>query len=215
MLRLLLSTVAARVLKQLLTGAALGFGGYMLWRYFNPGYSTQDGEGAGLDAVAGDFMGVGYQLAGALDGGGMNISFAGLAHIKGWEGFKPSVYLDSAGKPTIGFGHLIKPYESFTTITEAEAARLLAKDVATAENAVNAAVKVPLTQNEFDALVSFVYNVGAGAFSRSTMLKELNKGNKLAAQQQFTRWVYAGGKVITGLANRRLAEARLFAGVTA
>ena len=202
------------MLKQLLTGAALGFGAWAVWRYLNPGLTTKNGEGVGLDAVAGDFMGVGYQLAGAL-GGGMQISLAGLAHIKGWEGFRSYVYLDSAGKPTIGYGHLIKPYESFTTITEAEAARLLAKDVSTAENAVNAAVTVPLTQNQFDALVSFVYNVGAGAFSRSTMLKKLNQGDYFEAQKQFTRWVYAGGKVVPGLANRRLAESRLFAGVDA
>lgn len=203
--------------KNLLTGAALGFGAWTIWRYYSQTGISAAGEGGGVDAIAGDFLGVGYQMAGAFDGGGMNISLVGLAHIKGWEGFRSTVYLDQAGKRTIGYGHLIKPGESFGTISEAEASRLLARDVSWAETAVNQAVKVPLSQNQFDALVSFVFNVGVGNFSTSTLLKRLNAGDYLSAQQNFTRWIYVspGGvkQVSAGLANRRLAEAQLFAGV--
>lgn len=208
------------MLKQVLTGLGLGFGAYAIWRYFNPdSVTTADGEGQGVfDGVVGDFMSAGFQTVG-YQGGDMQLSFKGLAHIKGWEGFKPSVYLDSAGKPTIGYGHLIKPYESFTTITEAQASQMLAQDVSEAENGVNRLVKVALTQSQFDALVSFVFNVGVGAFSRSTMLKQLNAGNYQLAQQAFTAWVYVtkdGKKVVEpGLVNRRLADARLFAGIAA
>jgi lysozyme len=208
------------VLKQVLTGLGLGFGAYAIWRYFNPdSVTTADGEGQGVfDGVVGDVMSAGFQTVG-YQGGDMQLSFKGLAHIKGWEGFKSSVYLDSAGKPTIGYGHLFKPYESFTTITEAQASQMLAQDVSAAENGVNRLVKVKLTQSQFDALVSFVFNVGVGAFSRSTMLKRLNAGNYQSAQQAFTDWVYVtkgGQKVVeNGLVNRRLADARLFAGIAA
>lgn len=188
----------------------------MIYRAFNPNLiSTNDGEGQGLiEAVKGDFLGVGYQMVG---GGNMQISLRGLAHIKGWEGFKASVYLDAAGKPTIGYGHLIKPYESFTTITEQEASSLLAKDVASAEAAVNRGVKVPINQNQFDALVSFAFNVGNGAFANSTMLKRINAGQYVEAANEFGRWVFItiGGKktVSNGLVNRRTADYNLFRGV--
>jgi lysozyme len=207
------------VIRRVLTAFALGLGAFMVYRLtYGKSYTTADGEGAGFDAVAGGFLDVAAQAGSLLGGNGMQISLAGLAAIKGHEGFRSTVYLDSAGKPTIGYGHLIKPYESFTSITEQEASRLLAQDVAAAEDTVNRLVKVPLSQNEYDALVSFVFNIGGGAFSRSTLLAQLNAGNKLAAQQQFTRWVYVtvGGQkqVVTGLANRRLAESRLFAGIS-
>lgn len=205
------------MLKRVLAAFALGLGGYVIYRaFYSNGYTTAAGEGDGFDAVAGDFLNVGYQAAGYFGGNNMQISLAGLNHIKQYEGFSATPYRDSAGLLTIGYGHLIKIGESFTRISEAEAVRLLAGDVADAEAAVNRLVKVPLTQAQYDALVSFVFNVGASAFARSTMLKELNAGNYLAAQQNFTRWIYAtvGGvkTVIAGLANRRLAEARLFSG---
>lgn len=205
--------------KRVLIAFGLGLGAYVVWRgQFGTGYSTASGEGEGFNAVAGDFLNVASYGTGLFEGGNMQISIAGLSAIKGHEGFRPYVYKDSAGRDTIGYGHLIGPLESFSSVTEQEASRLLAQDVATAEAAVNRLVKVPLNQSQFDALVSFVYNVGAGAFSRSTMLRKLNAGDYLGAQTQFTAWIYAtvNGKktVINGLANRRLAEARLFSGAT-
>jgi lysozyme len=107
----------------------------------------------------------------------MKISENGLAIIKESEGFKPAPYLCPAGYWTIGFGHRILSTESFISITEAEAEQLLIKDVGIAENCINNLVKVPITQNQFDALVSFVYNVGCEAFKNSTMLRLLNNAS--------------------------------------
>lgn len=206
--------------KQTLTGLGLGFGAYAIWRYFNPDFvTTGDGEGQGLlSGVAGDFLNVGYQMAGK-QGGGMSISLAGLAHIKKWEGYRARRYLDAAGKPTIGYGHLLKVYETFDTVTEAQANKLLVQDVTEAENAVNRLVKVRISQTQFDGLVSFVFNVGVGNFSASSLRKYLNAGNYQLAQQEFVKWIYitqGGQKVVSnGLVNRRLADARLFAGIAA
>lgn len=205
------------MLKNILIGLGLGLGAYMVYRAFNPNFvTTADGEGEGLlSSLGGDFIGVSNTLLG--EGNNMQISLRGLAHIKGWEGFKSSVYLDQAGKPTIGYGHLIKPYESFTTITEAKASALLAKDVSSAEAAVNRGVKVPINQNQFDALVSFAFNVGNSAFANSTMLKRINAGQYTEAANEFGRWVFitvGGKKVISnGLVNRRTADYNLFRGV--
>lgn len=142
----------------------------------------------------------------------MNTSQIGLALVKGFEGFRSAAYDDSAGLPTIGYGHLIKKGENYTEISEAEAETILAGDLFDAEEAVNELVKVWLTQNQFDALVSFVFNEGKGKFASSTLLKLLNAGNYTAAAQQFSRWVYVGKQVSLGLTRRREAEANLFRG---
>ncbi len=145
----------------------------------------------------------------------MKISDAGLNKLKKFEGLELCPYLDSAGKITIGYGHLILPHEKHLLtgcITEPEAERLLRNDVKTAEKYVNKYVDVPLSQNEFDALVSFVYNVGGGAFKASTMLKRLNSGNKHLAADEFERWIYAGGVKSKGLLARRMAEKKTFIG---
>lgn len=130
--------------------------------------------------------------------------------IKRFEGFSPTAYLDSAGLSTIGYGHLIKAGEYFTSIDENEAAALLAKDTDTAVNAVKKLVSVPLTQNQYNALVSFVYNIGTGAFKDSTLLKKLNAGDYLGAAAEFMRWKYAGGQIVQGLVNRREQEKEVF-----
>lgn len=145
----------------------------------------------------------------------MKISDGGLNKLKKFEGLELCPYLDSAGKFTIGYGHLIKPHEKNLLkrcISESEAERLLINDVGTAEKYVNEYVSVPLTQNEFDALVSFVYNIGGGAFKSSTMLKKLNSGNKIMAANEFERWIYAGGTKNKGLLARRMAEKKIFIG---
>lgn len=148
------------------------------------------------------------------DNRGMRIarqmSQEGLNLIRGFEGFSPNVYPDVAGNPTIGYGHLIRPGENFRTITQEQALDLLRRDVSSAENAVNSSVNVQLTQNQYDALVSFAYNIGNGAFRNSTLVRRLNEGNYQEARNQFGRWVNAGGRRVQGLINRKQAEAERF-----
>jgi lysozyme len=139
----------------------------------------------------------------------------GVAKIATWETFQPRPYQDLAGYWTIGYGHKIKPGESFVSITEDEARALLARDTADAQAAINSNVKQPLTQPQYDALTSLVFNIGGGAFSNSTLLQKLNAGDFAGAADQFTRWVYAGGQRVNGLYNRRVAESQLFASTNA
>jgi GH24 family phage-related lysozyme (muramidase) len=140
----------------------------------------------------------------------MRTSRRGLEFIKNEEGCVLHVYRDPAGYPTIGVGHLIKPGEEFDQITEEEAMKLLARDLAVAENAVNRMVRVPLTQNQFDTLVSFVFNVGSGNFEKSTLLKLLNQGRYDAVPGELAKWRKAGGKVLPGLVERRRREGELW-----
>ena len=141
----------------------------------------------------------------------MKISDNGIKFIANWEGKRNSTYLDAVGLPTIGIGHLIKKGESFPKpLTDKEVYDLFRKDIIGFENTINSSVKVKLTQNQFDALVSFAFNVGVGAFLQSTLLKLLNKSDYKGASEQFLRWNKGGGRVILGLTNRRTAEKNLF-----
>lgn len=140
----------------------------------------------------------------------MKTSSAGIALIKKFEGFSPVPYTCPAGKPTIGYGHVIKPGETFTTLHEHQADALLKRDLANREQAVTLLVKVPLTQGQFDALVSFVYNLGVPALKTSTLLKRLNQGKYDQAADNFQRWVFVGKTKLKGLENRRAAEWALF-----
>lgn len=141
----------------------------------------------------------------------MQLSAAGLRLIETWEGFRSTVYKDTAGLPTIGYGHRLLPGEVFAGgITQEAAQSLLAKDVARAEAAVLRLVKTPLSQNQFDALVDFVYNLGPGRLAESTLLKELLAGRMDAAAQQLLVWDRCGGEENAGLKARREAECRLF-----
>ena len=144
----------------------------------------------------------------------MKTSKNGIQLIKSFEGCRLKAYKCPANVWTIGIGHtgLVngKPITPDLTITELMAETLLAIDLQKFENAINTKVKKPLTQNEFDALVSFVFNVGIGAFANSTMLKLLNQGNFELAAKQFDRWIYAKGKELNGLKKRRAAEKALF-----
>ena len=143
----------------------------------------------------------------------MQLSAEGLELIKRSEGFRDHVYLDVAGLLTIGYGHLIKPNESFPGgIDESQAAAMLAQDVQEAERAVDRLVKVALTQGQFDALVDFCFNLGAGRLAGSTLLRELNAGHFEAAAQQLLAWDHAAGEVNAGLKARRQAELKLWAG---
>jgi lysozyme len=141
----------------------------------------------------------------------MHLSSAGLELLKKSEGFRDRIYNDLAGFRTIGFGHRLASSEAYPTgITLEQAESILAHDIATAESAVERLVKVPLTQGQFDALVDFVFNLGAGRLASSTLLSYLNSGNSDAAAWQLLAWDHAGSKEIAGLKTRREAEFRLW-----
>jgi lysozyme len=139
----------------------------------------------------------------------MKISQTGIDLIKSFEGYRSEAYQCSAGKWTIGYGHTnsVLPLQK-TTPEQAE--KFLLDDLADAVSAVNRLVKVELSQAQFDALVSLVFNIGAGAFASSTLLQKLNAKDYYGAREQFKRWNKAGGKVLVGLTRRRAAEAELF-----
>jgi len=139
------------------------------------------------------------------------INAEGLAHIKRWEGLRLSAYKDVVGIWTIGYGSTGTHVKPGMKITEAQAEKLLRDDLDRFEKSVERSVKVPLTDNQFAALVSFAFNVGTGAFERSTLLKKLNAGDYDAVPGQLMRWVNAGGKKVQGLVNRRAAEGGLWA----
>lgn len=134
----------------------------------------------------------------------------GLALLKKFEGLRMEPYKDAGGKLTIGYGHLIKPGEFYAQISTHEAEALLRNDIRVAEAYVKRYVTVPLTQAEFSALTSLVYNIGPGNFKRSTLLRELNAGNKQAAAEEFLRWNRVGTRQLRGLSRRRAAEKALF-----
>lgn len=143
----------------------------------------------------------------------MDFSTAGMDLLKRSEGFRSCVYRDAAGFPTIGYGHRLHHPESFPNgITEPQAANLLACDVRDAEQAVQRLVKVPLAQGQFDALVDFCFNLGAGRLSASSLLEDLNAGRYDEAAQQLLLWDHAGGQEIAALKTRREAEAELWRG---
>jgi RHS repeat-associated protein len=140
----------------------------------------------------------------------LSLSPKGLDFIKRHEGYSATVYNDAAGNPTIGYGHLIRPGEDFSNgITEAGATQLLAQDVQIAVNAVNNRLNVVVSQNEFDALVDFTYNLGEGNLGRSTLLSNINSGNDVTLNN-FTDWNRAGGVVNRGLIIRRTHEYNLY-----
>ena len=143
----------------------------------------------------------------------MNISDEGLGLIKKFEGLRLDVYDDVAGKPTIGYGHLIKPGETFDRITEDQADSLLLADVQTTVKCVTNLVRTAVSQNEFDALVCFAYNLGCRALQNSTLLRLINVGDMEGAAEQFLRWDMAGGMPVQGLTNRRIAERAVFLGI--
>lgn len=140
----------------------------------------------------------------------MEIGKAGLDLIKSFEGLSLKAY-NQGGKdvPTIGYGHT-RGVKMGDVITEHQAEEFLRQDVASAEHDVNRLVKVPLTQNQFDALVSFTFNLGGGNLSTSTLLKKLNVGNYEGAAEEFPRWSFSRGVHLAGLERRRKAEQQLF-----
>lgn len=140
----------------------------------------------------------------------LKVNRQGLSLIKEFEGLELEPYADAGGKLTIGYGHLVRPGEYFGKISENEAHKLLLQDLAVAEAYVKRYVKVRLTEHEFAALTSLVYNIGPTAFYKSTLLKHLNKGNRQLAAKEFLAWNKVAGNEVSGLTRRRQAEKALF-----
>lgn len=145
---------------------------------------------------------------------GMKVDAAGVQLISDFEDLRLTAYDDGVGVWTIGWGTTVYPngqkVKKGDKITLEQAKQYKAYDLARFEKAVNDAVKVPLNQNQFNALVSLAYNIGEKAFTGSTLVKRLNEGNYKAAADQFLVWVNAGGKRMQGLVNRRNKEREVF-----
>jgi len=156
----------------------------------------------------------------------MEMSDHGRELLSQWEGFKLQVYKDAAGLPTIGVGHLLTGSEKSSGsivingesvdysggISKEQVLDLLAQDLGRFVSAVNENVTVSLEQNQFDALVSFSFNVGVGAFTSSTLLKILNGGSYDQVPGELMKWVKAGGQTVQGLVARRQHEIDLWNG---
>ena len=139
----------------------------------------------------------------------MNHSLACTNLVKSFEGFRNHAYKDAVGVLTIGYGHIagVRPND---TCTEEQAAVWLDCDLQMADRAISKLVTAPLEQEQFDALASFVYNLGIGSLAHSTLLKKVNACDWDGAASEFMEWTHAGGKVLEGLVRRRAAESRLF-----
>lgn len=147
----------------------------------------------------------------------MQVSDAGIELIKSFEGFRANAYPDpkSGGEPwTVGYGTTKfpsgRPVKKGDYVTPAQAEMYLREDVKKFANYVDALVTVPLKQCQYDALVSFVYNLGATNFRKSTLLKKLNAKDYKGAADEFLRWVSPGSSVEAGLRRRRTAERAMF-----
>ena len=157
---------------------------------------------------------IGFEIPTLSVTGYRDISEKGYAIIREFEGFKAEAYLDTGGVWTIGFGTIKYPngqrVKKGDTCTREQAEQWLKNDCKWVDVCLDKYVTAKTTQNQFDALASFVYNIGETAFAKSTMLTLLNQNNFTAAANQFDRWVFDNGKRITGLANRRTKEKALF-----
>ena len=145
-----------------------------------------------------------------------HVTAEGLALIKRFEGYSPTPYICPAGYWTVGYGHVIKnPLAYPDPITEDHATQILAADVQITERAVERLITVPLTDGQFDALVSFTFNLGGGALQRSTLRKKVNREEHDDVPDEFLKWVNAGGRKLPGLIRRRQAEATVYEEATA
>ena len=143
-----------------------------------------------------------------------NVTDEGLDLIKRFEGFSPIVYICPAGWPTIGYGHVVRDQEREQYedgIDEEVGEALLRNDVEKSGRAVLRLIRVALDDGQFDALVSFTFNLGSGALQRSTLRRRVNREEHESVPAEFRRWVWAGGRKLKGLMRRREAEARLYA----
>jgi len=145
----------------------------------------------------------------------MNIGDRGLDLIRAFEGFRAEPYRDAVGVPTIGYGSTYYPDGqrvriSDPPITREQATDLMMQVLREFEDGINAALRVEVTQNQYDALVCWAFNIGVSAAQNSTLMKKLNSGDYSGAADQFLRWNRAGGQVLRGLTRRREAERALF-----
>lgn len=161
--------------------------------------------------MAGVLAKVGTLLRGRVAVTALSLSMAGAVSIVGYEGMRRMAYEDPVGVVTVCAGHTATAALGQVK-TEAECYYLLKQDTLVAEASIKRLVRQPLTQEQYDALTSFVFNVGEGNFARSTLLKRLNAGQCFAAAKEFKRWVYAKGKKLPGLVKRRALESAQFAG---
>jgi len=139
-----------------------------------------------------------------------HITQEGLELIKRFEGFSSTIYICPAGYLTIGYGHVVREEERERFedgVDKQEAEDLLQRDVRWAERGVLRLIDVPLTDGQFDALVSFTFNLGTGALQRSTLRRKVNREEHAQVPREFMQWVWAGGKQLKGLVRRRRAEA--------
>lgn len=156
------------------------------------------------------FLGRG-KPSGPPEKSGRRINAAGMALIKDSEGCSLEAYKDPVGVWTIGYGHTGSDVAPGLIISQGRADQLLQEDLAKFEAGVSDLVKVPISDNQFAALVSFAYNLGLAALADSTLLRKLNAGDYQGAAEEFPRWVNAGGQRLPGLVTRRERERRLFA----
>lgn len=140
----------------------------------------------------------------------MRINNAGIELIKKFEGCKLKAYKDVVGIWTIGYGHVGDVAQAGREIDQTTADALLCEDLEKFEKGVMSLVKHPINSNQFSALACFAFNVGLGSLKSSTLLKKLNANDLSGAASEFLRWNKAGGNVVSGLTNRRLAERSLF-----
>lgn len=142
----------------------------------------------------------------------MKTSSQGLALIEQFEGFVTTPYRCPAGWWTIGYGHVIREAEQerLVQVDRSTARELLQQDVRVVEQAIARLIHVPLTQPQFDALVSFTFNLGAGALQRSSFRRKINRGEHEEVPRELMRWVWGGGRKLPGLVRRRAAEGRLY-----
>ena len=138
------------------------------------------------------------------------ISQKGIDLIKKFEGFKSEEYICPGKKRTIGYGHVLGISEKYDSITKEQGQQLLLKDIENVQYFINKSVSAQLSQGQFDALVSLAYNWGVGNLARSMGLRKLNRGDYSSALSEFMEVNKAGGKVLSGLVERRLAEAELW-----
>jgi lysozyme len=209
--------------------AALNRGGYRVSvdGIFGPGTeravrAAQAAHGLSADGVAGPLtwkaLAPSAAPASKGGGGGQGLSPHGAAFIGHFEGFSARLYNDPAGHCTIGFGHLVhrgpingtEPPEFKRGITRERGLEILRQDAKSAADAIARLVRTPLNTHQRDALISFTFNLGAGALETSTLLRLLNGGDYTSVPEQLNRWTKAGGRQLPGLVARRKAEGALF-----
>jgi lysozyme len=180
----------------------------------------QAAHGLAADGIVGPatWAALGGGGVGGGDRGKHRLSQKGAAFIAHFEGLKLKLYNDPVGHATIGVGHLVhhgpingsEPQEFKNGITRERALELLQQDAGTAADEISQSVKVELSQHQVDALISFTFNVGTGAFRDSTLLRLLNGGDYSSVPAQLDRWTRAGNQTLPGLVTRRKAEGALF-----